>query len=528
MKIRILLAAILLAVGLSAAPGLAQPVYRAGDIIENVTLINRRTGQPMQLTDFAGKILFLDFFAHWCPVCNAAAPQLEAGIYQRYREAGNAAGLPVVYVLCNLQGDFTPRDIAGTDTFTGRFGSDAFVLQDNNRALQHRFTSASGQPTFAVINGVANSPSHRQWELVYSLHGYTSPGRVQPIGEFQAAIDSVQAPSASVPVQITAQPQSQSALVGATVSLTVTATGSAPIQYQWQKNGVGLEGATSPTLTFANVQASDAGSYRVTVHNTDSSVTSDLALLTVIEPVTITAHPQGGVFPAGTALTLTVTAIGTTPLAYRWKRNDVELPGAVEPSLGLENLQPSDAGDYQVAVSNAGSSVTSALATVTVAVPPVIVSQPESRTVIERGIATFTVVVNGSAPLDYQWRFNGASIPNARDAMLTLDPVRVSDAGQYTVLITNPAGSVTSAPATLTVEAAVETPITLTNARRAADGAFEFEFLGTPGRIYRIEVSENLEEWNTLAIVTAGTVPQLVRDAAVITSLRRYYRIESE
>lgn len=269
---------------MSAARALAQPVYRAGDIIENFSLISRRTGQPMPIADFAGKILFLDFFAHWCPVCNAAAPQLESGIYERYREAGNAAGLPVVYVLCNLQGDFTPRDMAGTDAFTGRFGPDVFVLQDNDRALQRRFTSASGQPTFAVINGVANSASHRQWELVYSLHGYRSPGGVQPIGEFQTAIDSVQAPPALTPVSLTSQPQSQTVSVGESASFNVTGTGTPPLNYQWQFNGSDIADATSATLMLDNIQVAQAGEYSVVVSNEAGSVASQVAKLTVVSP----------------------------------------------------------------------------------------------------------------------------------------------------------------------------------------------------------------------------------------------------
>jgi len=172
----------------------AQSTYQAGETVENFSLINRRTGSPMKLSDFEGKIVFLDFFAHWCPVCNAAAPQLDEGVYERFRHTGNTSGIPVVYVLCNLQSDTASRDRSGTDAFVKRFEGDVVVLQDTNRALQRRFTSSNGQPTFAIINGVTNSPSHRPWELVYSLHGYTSPGRVQPVEAFQRAIDSVKPP----------------------------------------------------------------------------------------------------------------------------------------------------------------------------------------------------------------------------------------------------------------------------------------------------------------------------------------------
>lgn len=294
--------AFLLLFGLSTLASLAQPVYRAGDIVENFSLLDRRTGLPMQLSDFAGKIVFLDFFAHWCPVCNAAAPQLETGIYERYRAAGNAAGLPVVYVLCNLQGDFTPRDIAGTDSFISRFGTDVVVLQDNSRALQRRFTAAGGQPTFAVINGVANSASHRQWELVFSLHGYTSPGRVQPIGDFQAAIDSVQAPPSLIPVRITEhpQPRSQTVSEGSAVNLAVATMGSEPIAYQWFRNGEAIPNATAATLMLLKLQVNQSGAYTVRISNPVHTITSEPAHISVEAIREISSQLSNGRFsPAG-------------------------------------------------------------------------------------------------------------------------------------------------------------------------------------------------------------------------------------
>lgn len=434
------LLSLLTGLGLSMVDAAAQTVYRAGDPVENFSLIDRRTGQPRSLAEFAGKILFLDFFAYWCPVCAAAAPQLETGVYERYRAAGNAVGLPVVYVLCNLQGDFTARDRAGTDAFLSRFGPDVVVLQDNNRALQRRFTSAAGQPTFAVINGVKNSPSHRPWELVFSLHGYTSPGRVQPVLEFQAAIDSVQAPPA---LSIITQPEPRIVPVGAEVIFSAAAAGSEPIRFQWWKDGASIEGATEAALHLSDVQVSDAGSYRVVVTNPDGQATSDTALLTVIEPVMIITQPVGGMFTAGATVTLEVEARGAAPLTYQWKRDGLELPEMTGPTLRLHNLQSSDAGDYRV-------------------------------------------------------------------------------------VVTNPAGSVTSALAVVAVGAGEEAPVFLTRFRHTAEGVFEFHIERGAGRSYRVEFSNDLQQWNTLTVVPAGVMSQVVRDPGASGAAVRYYRLVSQ
>lgn len=80
---------------------------------------------------------------------------------------------------------------------------------------------------------------------------------------------------------LTAQPQSQSATTGGTVTLSIVAVGTGNLTYQWRKDGVNLPGATSASLTIANVQPSDAGSYDVVVRQATGSATSSPAVLTV-------------------------------------------------------------------------------------------------------------------------------------------------------------------------------------------------------------------------------------------------------
>ena len=171
---------------LPGLPATGATLYRAGDIVEDFTLVNRATGQPMRLSDFAGRIVVLDWFAWWCPFCQAAAPQLRSGVRDHYEtRGGNPAGIPVVHVGVNLQ--------SGQESQTGNFVERAgyeVVLQDFSRAVAGRIANG-GQPLFAIITGVTNSPSHRPWELLYSRQGYGQT--VFPVAEFRAAIDQVQA-----------------------------------------------------------------------------------------------------------------------------------------------------------------------------------------------------------------------------------------------------------------------------------------------------------------------------------------------
>src|SRR5262249_29355254 len=109
------------------------------------------------------------------------------------------------------------------------------------------------------------------------------------------------------------------------------------------------------------------------------------------------------------------------------------------------------AGSYPVPVTNAAGRVTSDPAPFRVIPPPSIVAPPASQTVNAGATATFTVVASGTAPFSYQWRKNGADITSATTDTFTLNNVQASDAGAYSVVVSNAAGSVTSPSATLTV-----------------------------------------------------------------------------
>ena len=99
---------------------------------------------------------------------------------------------------------------------------------------------------------------------------------------------------------ITVQPQGQTIGAGATLTLTVAALGSAPLSYQWIKDGGDISGATDSSLTFAPVAKSDAGTYSVRVSNPAGNVTSSQAVVIVRDPVTTVFNT--GVDDSGTAL----------------------------------------------------------------------------------------------------------------------------------------------------------------------------------------------------------------------------------
>jgi endonuclease/exonuclease/phosphatase family metal-dependent hydrolase len=174
----------------------------------------------------------------------------------------------------------------------------------------------------------------------------------------------------------------------------------------------------------------------------------------------ITSQPQSQTVSPGSNATFTVSTYGTAPLAYQWLFNNTNLPGATTNFFTLNNVQFTNSGNYTVLITNLYGSITSSIAVLTVSnFPPVINTQPMGQNVNVGDSPTFSVTASGTAPLSYQWLFGGTNIAGATTNTYTHANVQTNDAGNYSVIVTNIAGSVTSSVAKLTINS----PITNTN-----------------------------------------------------------------
>ena len=201
----------------------------------------------------------------------------------------------------------------------------------------------------------------------------------------------------NTPPTITMQPASQTLTAGANVTFSVTATGTAPLAYQWQSNSVNLAGATASNLVLNAVTTNFSGaSYRVVITNSAGSVTSSVVTLTVNPPPApgplITAHPRSQTVNAGSLVLFTVVAQGAGPLTYQWRRDSVNLPGATNAFFVLLNPQPADAGAYTAVVTDAPGSVLSGAGALTVQ-PLVLPAPPAAGTGVAADITIGTHVV---------------------------------------------------------------------------------------------------------------------------------------
>jgi poly(3-hydroxybutyrate) depolymerase len=282
--------------------------------------------------------------------------------------------------------------------------------------------------------------------------------------------------------KIVSQPVNNIQLSGQPASFWVAATGNPPLAYQWQKDGVEIPGATSNWYTTPATTMADSGAaFRVVVSNGSGGVTSTAATLTVnaapADPK-ITAQPADQTVTAGQPVRFTVVATGAAPLSYQWKKNGMDIVGATADSLAIPAAITSDSGaTFSVVVSNRSGRVTGVPATLTVSPAPeapIIITNVVRARVLPSQAATFSVTAWSRTPMSYQWQKgvflgNMADIPGATAATYTTPPTTLADhTTLFRCVVSNAAGSTTSASEMLMVTADVKKPTDITSAITAA------------------------------------------------------------
>jgi hypothetical protein len=321
------------------------------------------------------------------------------------------------------------------------------------------------------------------------------------------------------------EPQSQSAKAGDPVAFSVVATNQQPLSYQWIKNGAAIAGATGSAISFIADLAS-GGDYSVVISSPWDSVTSSTATLCILLPPLITGQPEDQNAAVGSSAVFDVSVSGTPPFYYQWFCNDSAIPGATLMNYSIDAVQATNAGTYYVQVTNDQGTVSSSKAALTVFYSaPGILQQPSNQRSGEGGSATFNVLAGGSPPLAYQWRFNQGALSGATHQGLTLSGITTNDAGSYSVLVSNPACSVTSAVATLTVVIAPRLGL------QVSSGLPQLSLYGSPGGAYHVQYSTNLagNDWTEFwTIPDLSTNPNLFSEPGLATNAARFYRARGE
>ena len=241
-----------------------------------------------------------------------------------------------------------------------------------------------------------------------------------------------------------------------------------------------------------------------------------------IAPPYILSGPTNLVVTNGQTAVFTVFASGLAPLKYQWRFNGANILSATNSSLTITNVQSTNAGNYNVVVSDTAGSTTSAVATLTVRVAPIFLTQPTNVLAATNSDATFTAQVTGDPPIFYQWRFNTTNLVGETNNTLILHSVQATNVGTYSLVATNIYGSNVSSGATL--------KLTSAPTMSASAGTNKTLVLSIPvqtGFTYVVEAKTNLTDPTWLPQVTnKPTTNGVITFSSTTTNPpSRFYRV---
>jgi hypothetical protein len=345
------------------------------------------------------------------------------------------------------------------------------------RSFQHEgdprpFDSGEDWRPWSVRHGFIATATD-QGALIRQRPCYTPPAptTVSPTSCIAGPTTRINVLQQSALPAIVDAPRSVLIRTGQTANFSVTASGLPAPSLQWQMRAANSTGewanveagtgATSSNYTTPPLALSDNGlQFRVVATNAVGSVTSTPVSVSVndvdVAP-TITSHPGALIVISGSDAVFAVVATGTEALSYQWRFNGTNIPGENSSVLRLRSVSSANDGIYSVVVTNNAGSATSGDARMLVTqvtpdvVAPTIATQPAPVTVNSGNVATFAVGVNGTGPFTFQWRRDGNNITGANAAALTLNNVALPNAGLFSVVVSNSAGTIVSSDALLTV-----------------------------------------------------------------------------
>ncbi len=279
------------------------------------------------------------------------------------------------------------------------------------------------------------------------------------------------------PTAIVLQPDDVSTCEGSAAVFAVQASGEA-LTTQWQvREGSAWQNVGAGTLTYEipSVTLADSGKrVRAVVTGSCGVAYSYAATLTVTPGVTIATQPAAQTPCEGASASFAVAASGAIA-SYQWERDsgsgyvplaDGEtVSGAATAALVLTRITAGDAGTYRCVVAGGCAAVASEGAALTLSAPATITLQPQSQTLLEGAVATLAVSAEGPS-LSYQWETSVdggttyAAIAGATDASYSTPSLGIADDGrQYRATVTSGCGTISSAPATVTVLRQHEIPL---------------------------------------------------------------------
>jgi parallel beta-helix repeat protein len=315
-----------------------------------------------------------------------------------------------------------------------------------------------------TVGVIGTPPLNYQWSFNHSLIANSANGTLivsnaQSVNEGIYSVvvsDNLDTASSSnmflrvIPAAATivSDPASLSVFAGNQAIFNPTVIGSAPLYFQWYKDGAMLAGDNSPQLVIPNAQAADAGQYQILVSNIFGTAVSPAATLTVLPAKpSFTLQPVSASGLPGDSVTFESQAKGSDdgldPIRYSWYFQSNAIPRQTSAALSLAAIAPTNQGAYFVVASNIYGASTSVVVQLTVFQAPSLVAGLSNLVVDAGQSVVLNPVANGTPPLGYNWDFNLSQLTNTSPS-LSISNVIPSQSGFYSVTVTNQFGAISS------------------------------------------------------------------------------------
>ncbi|MFZ3093759.1 immunoglobulin domain-containing protein [Methanothrix sp.] len=339
--------------------------------------------------------------------------------------------------------------------------------------------------------------------------------------------------------EILAQPTNQKVCQGTAATFSVQAKSSEPLSYQWLKDGIKIEGATSESYIIPAAKLNDTGSYSVQVSNNCSQIESDAANLDIIAVPDILAQPASQKVCQGTTATFSVQAESSEPLSYQWLKDGIKIDGATSESYAIPAASLSDTGSFSVQVANSCSEIESEVASLNIIAMPEILIQPINQKGCEWATATFSVQAESTEPLSYQWFKDGIKVDGATSESYAIPAISLNNTGSYLVQVSNNCSQIESEAASLDIIARPKILLQPANLKICQGAAAKFEVqaesseplsyqwlkdgIEIPGAVteYYIIPASNLNDTGSYSVQVANNCSQIESEATVLDIIAR-------
>ncbi|MEI6713395.1 MAG: immunoglobulin domain-containing protein, partial [Verrucomicrobiota bacterium] len=266
---------------------------------------------------------------------------------------------------------------------------------------------------------------------------YTNPSVLpSDAGYYEIVVSNADAQTISTPVSFSVNPgvapSITSPIVGGSINagqsltLSVVASGTPTLTYQWLQGRSPISGANSQSYTVTT-----GGSYSVTVANGNGSITSNEAVVTVNQPPAVVVQPASAPMISGGSVTYTANASGTGPFTYQWRLGTTPIPGATGATFTITSSHLADVGLYTCVITGPGGSVT----TEPFESPLRITTQPQAQLFALGGPLNLSVGAVGAGSLTYQWYKDTAPLPGETKATYSKAIAVTEDKGSYSVVV---------------------------------------------------------------------------------------------